>query len=110
MNAQLAADGWLSPDTYSNDFADAENIPAVYMFLAIEMPDMDSFHIAYVGMSTQLANRWAKHPTLRKIKKSGCYVKRLFKPTPREKLREEERRYIQKFTPPWNIIGRVPGQ
>ncbi len=106
----LVADGWKSPDTYGNDFASAGDFPAVYMFLAVDdWPEM-RFHVAYIGMSTKLASRWAAHPTLRKIERKTEWVKRLFKPTPMELLRSEERRYIQTFAPPWNIIGRVAGE
>ena len=110
FNDRLDADGWFSPDTYGRDFASAGDFSAVYMFLVVDdWPDM-RFHIAYVGMSTRLERRWATHPTLRKIRDRHEWVKRLFKPTPKALLRTEERRYIQEYLPPWNIIGRVPGQ
>jgi hypothetical protein len=110
FNAKMAADGWLSPDTYGRDFAVAEDFSAVYLFLAVDdFPDM-RFQVAYVGMSTKLASRWATHETLRKIRGQHEWVKRLFKPTPRADLRCVERHYIRQFRPAWNIIGRVPGQ
>lgn len=108
--AELEADGWLSPDSYGKDFAVADDIPAVYMFLAVDDYPDGPFEIAYVGMSTKLANRWATHQTLRKIRDRHEWVQRLFKPTPREALRSVERHYIRHFRPAWNIIGRVPGQ
>lgn len=110
FNDWLEADGWLSPDTYGREFAVAEDFPAIYMFLAVDDFLEPKFHVAYVGMSTKLASRWAAHPTLRKISSETFYVKRLFKHTPKELLRAEERRYIRHFTPPWNIIGRVAGR
>lgn len=109
MTAELEGDGWLSPDSYGRDFATAEDVPAVYLFLAIDMEDMERFHVAYVGMSRAVRRRWATHPTLREIRKSGWYVKRLFKPTNPDILRETERGYIQKFDPPWNLAGRRRG-
>lgn len=109
MNDTLADDGWKSPDSYGNDFAEPGEISAVYLFMAVNMDDMTEFHVAYVGMSKRLASRWAKHPTLREIKKGDFYIKRLFKPTPEDKLRTIERHYIQKFDPPWNLAGRVRG-
>jgi hypothetical protein len=109
LNEALDSDGWLSPDTYCKNFAVAENITAVYMFLAVDMDDMTRFHIAYVGMSTALKNRWATHQTLREIKRTGWHVKRLFKPTPAAELRAVERGYIQKYNPPWNISGKARG-
>ena len=79
---------------------------AVYMFLAIDIDEPERFHVAYVGMSTRLAARWATHQTLPAIKSQGWYVRRLFKRTETKKLREVEHHYIAKFDPPWNIIGR----
>jgi len=113
-DCKLDADGWLSPDTYGREFATAGDFPAVYMFMQVDFDLMESRdykrEIVYVGMSSSLARRWAAHPTLRKIKAEGLWVKRLFKPTPEGILRAEERRYIQQFRPRWNVIGRVPGQ
>lgn len=110
FNDKLDADGWLSPDTYGNDFAVAGDFSAVYMFLAVDDWSDIKFQVAYVGMSTRLASRWATHETLRKITARHDWVKRLFKPTPKEMLRAVERKYIQEYRPAWNIIGRVPGQ
>ena len=110
----LEVDGWLSPDTYGGEFGSSGDFPAVYMFMQVDFnltkTRMYRREIVYVGMSTRLAIRWAHHPTLRKINDEGLWVKRLFKPTPRESLRSEERRYIQQFRPRWNVIGKVPGQ
>jgi len=114
MMSALDADGWLSPDTYGNDFATAGDFPAVYLFMQVDFDLFESRdyarEIVYVGMSTSLERRWATHQTLRKIKAEGLWVRRMFKPTPKELLRVEERRYIQQFRPRWNVIGRVPGQ
>lgn len=109
LSAELADDGWLSPDTYSRNYAEAAVESAVYLFLAIDIENPERFHIAYVGMSTRLAARWATHETLRAIEHQGWYVRRLFKRTDRKSLREVERCYIEKFDPPWNIIGRKRG-
>ena len=107
-------DGWLSPDTYGKDFATAGDFSAVYLFMQVDFDLMEGRdyrqEIVYVGMSTNLERRWATHQTLRKIRAEGFWVRRMFKPTPRDLLRVEERRYIQKFRPRWNIIGKVPGQ
>jgi hypothetical protein len=110
----LEADGWLSPDTYGRDFSVPGDFPAVYLFMQVDF-DLNlgrnyRREIAYIGMSTKLASRWATHETLRKIRAEGLWIKRMFKPTPKEMLREEERRYIQQFLPRWNVIGRIPGQ
>ena len=104
----IEADGWLTPDTYGKEFAWFTNIPAVYLFNRIDMNDW-SFVVAYVGMSTNLLQRMTGHPVLAEVAESGLYVQRWFKPTPREKLRAVERQYIQKFNPPWNIIGKKRG-
>jgi hypothetical protein len=107
-------DGWLSPDTYGKDFAAPGDFSAVYLFMQVDFDLMEgrdyTQEVVYVGMSTNLERRWATHQTLRKIKAEGLWIMRMFKPTPRELLRVEERLYIQKFRPRWNIIGRVPGQ
>ena len=106
---QLSDDGWLSPDTYGKDFAAAENIPAVYMFLASDDFGLAGFHIAYVGMSMRLKSRWATHPTLRLIQDRHHHVKRLFRPVAPCDLRDVERKYIRQFNPPWNLSGKVRG-
>lgn len=114
LKADLAADGWLSPDTYCNFFRSPENRPAVYLFL-LHKPLTDGLNgfdhalVAYVGMSARLKARWASHDILPQIQASDAWVMRWFKPTPARALRETEARYITRFDPPWNIQGRPRG-
>lgn len=106
-------DGWRSPDTYSDKFFDdVINGSAVY---AIEAFDANhcftkkTTFIAYIGMATNLARRFAGHEVITLIKKDGFWPKRWFKPTPTHLLRITERQYIERFNPPYNIIGRRRG-
>jgi hypothetical protein len=105
----IEADGWVTPDTYGREFASFGNFPAVYLFNRMGILDDYSFVVAYVGMSTNLAQRMTGHPILTEISTGDGYVQRWFKQTPRDLLRDVERHYIQKFNPPWNIIGKKRG-
>lgn len=114
INDALEADGWLSPDTYGQDFSEAGDFPAIYMFMQVDfnqIVDQDYVReIVYVGMSTRLSERWTAHETLRKIRTEGLWIKRLFMPSPKNTLRSKEQKYIRQYRPRWNIIGRIPGQ
>ena len=105
----LVSDGWVSPDTYDSYFTPVTFGPAVYLFLLTDMEIFSSGMVAYVGMSKRLRNRLAAHEILKKIDRPGYWAMRWFKPTPAADLRDIERKYITKFDPPWNIIGRPRG-
>ncbi|KRS17518.1 hypothetical protein [Roseovarius indicus] len=107
----LVEDGWRSPDTYDNFYCTAPLSPAVYLFLLhdVEKEFYSKALVAYVGMSVQLACRWHGHEILNEISVPGYWPMRWFKPTPERKLRQVERKYIQKFDPAWNVIGRTRG-
>lgn len=100
----LVSVGWKTPDTYGNEFAPLENIPAVYLLWGSR--DFQEWVIGYAGMSTQLANRIASHSIRRKMGKSGFWVSCWFMPTPAGLLRQVEREIIFAFNPPWNIALR----
>ena len=109
LQSDLTADGWRTPNTYGNDFAEPECAPGVYLFL---MGRDFLFHdglVAYVGMSRNLAQRLSNHPTKAEIDSAAAWVATWFKPTPASNLRCIERQYIRQFDPPWNIIGRKRG-
>jgi hypothetical protein len=103
----IEADGWLTPNTYGREFAPITNISAVYLFNLLDIEDDWKSDVVYVGMSTKLLQRVTGHPVLAEIAKANLYVQKWFKPTPRENLRDVERLYIQKFNPPWNIVGKA---
>ena len=107
--SSMEADGWKTPDTYGREFAAFGSFSAVYLFNRMGICDDYSFVVAYVGMSTNLIQRMTGHPVLAEISADRIYVQRWFKPTPRDLLREVERHYIQKFNPPWNIVGKKRG-
>jgi hypothetical protein len=109
LRRRLAADGWLSPDSYSNDFGVPVDGSAVYLFALFDRYDFNTCIVAYAGMSTNLKKRWARHEVLRAINGPEHWVKRWFKPVRREQLRAQERALINTFDPPWNIIGRRRG-
>lgn len=106
----LIADHWLTPDTYCNAYSEFIDGPAVYLFATCDRrEDVANPIVAYVGMSTRLVRRIAKHNIRPMINGPHIWISCWFKPTPVDSLREEERRYIQKFNPAWNIIGKVRG-
>jgi len=109
MRNNLARDGWVTPDTYDNCFNPVIDGPSVYLFLLYPRWDFGSALVAYVGMSTQLSKRLEGHPILTELNKLDCWYMRWFKPTSKHTLRVIERKYIHKFDPPWNIIGRKRG-
>lgn len=109
LSVWFQEDGWWSPDTYARHFRELPTRPAVYVL----MPYCREFYarafVAYVGMSIDVQRRLAGHEVLREIKSPSVWVKRWFKPTPTPALRDVERRYIQRFDPPWNLVGRKKG-
>lgn len=115
LKQHLISNGWKTPNTYDNCYACPINGPAVYLFLLHGMDKADGFHdferaiVAYVGMSSRLAQRWTAHSVLREIESFGNYIQRWFLPTPRQMLRSRELHLIKKFDPPWNILGRERG-
>lgn len=109
IRGALAADGWLSPDTYSKHFAPIISGAGVYLFLLTDTEAFDRAIVAYVGMSVRLSQRLSAHPVLRELQTPGYWTQRMFKPVPRGLVRETERQYIASFDPPWNVQGRVRG-
>lgn len=109
LSLSLISDGWLSPNTYCNNFAPLEDIPAIYLFTLFRSDDFKECLVAYVGMSTRLKQRISGHDVLTEVRQKGAWTKVWFKPTPHDDLRHEEASYITRFDPPWNIQGRVRG-
>lgn len=114
LKAELAADGWLSPDTYCNHFAALDDNPALYLFLlhkpyAEGLLGFERAIVAYVGMSRKVRSRLAAHDAQREIQAADGWVMRWFKPTPAQDLRETKSHYVRRFDPPWNIAGKARG-
>lgn len=109
LSDDFVADGFKSPDTYSQYYAYPIDGPAVYAFVVIDTDTYLNGLVAYVGMSRNLEQRWISHPVLPMISRPGFHVKRWFKPVAKDDLRRIEREYIQRFDPPWNLQGRKRG-
>ena len=114
FRASLIDGGWYSPNTYSVDFDEPPDGPGVYLILGVDF-EREPMHEEplYVGMSLRLARRLANHPVLAELRKIDRYVIQVwFKPMCLAKtaLRKEETAAIQRFRPPYNIIGRVRGE
>ena len=109
LRLDLVREGWRTPDTYSNDFAQITNRSAVYLFLLINQDGYDKAMVAYVGMSTKLLQRLTGHSILAEIDTPGYWPMRWFKPVAAKDLRSVEAKYITQFDPPWNVIGRPRG-
>ncbi len=106
---RFVSDGWLSPDTYATHFADFGDFPAIYAFIRLSRENYVDGCAAYVGMSTNLAQRMNGHEILRDLEHPEWWVKRMFKPTDAADLRRVEASLIAAHSPPWNIIGRTRG-
>lgn len=115
LREELKADGWKTPDTYTNDFEEIPDGPAVYLFMLYERhaswaQDYARALIGYVGMARRLERRLTAHPVLAELYEiEGLWPQRWFKRITSARLRETERLYIHRFDPPWNIIGRPRG-
>ena len=109
VRPMLLKEGWQTPDTYSKDFEPIRAIPAVYLFLLVDQSDYLTEFVAYVGMSANLKQRMQRHETKPQIGKDGHWLMTWFKPTPEQSLRKTEAKYIERFNPPWNIMGKTRG-
>jgi hypothetical protein len=115
LRGALAGDGWMTPNTYDQCFADPIPGSAVYLFIlygwdeADNLIDFETSMVAYVGMSKRLKQRWQTHLVLRELERTGRYIQRWFRPTTAADLRDQELLLIRKFNPPWNIQGRKRG-
>lgn len=109
LQASLIEDGWRTPNTYGNDFAEPHPGPGVYLFLMGRDLWFQDGLVAYVGMSRNLVQRLSAHPTRAEIDKAAAWVSTWFKAAPASDLRGVELQYIRQFDPPWNIIGKKRG-
>lgn len=105
----IVKNGWRTPDTYTNLFTEIPPIPGVYILtkLICDRSEEDfSESPAYIGMSTNLLRRLENHPIKQLFDFSS---RRFFLPWPKEDIRNEERRLIGLYNPPFNIIGKMRG-
>lgn len=110
LDMALKKDGWKTSDTYGREYVSTPEAPGIYLFSLNRAPDYDRSIIAYVGMSKNISKRaYGKHHVKDKITTSNLWPMVWFKPCAEEALREEERRYIGIFDPPYNIVGRKFG-
>lgn len=109
LQRDLVSEGWKTPNSYGSDFAPVKNIPGVYLFMVVDDYDFKRSFVGYVGMSVKLLQRVAGHPIKAELDALGLWVPIWFKPTPANGLRDFERTCIQRFDPPWNIIGKKRG-
>lgn len=105
----LIGEGWRSPDTYAQYYAPLVSGPALYLFLLYEQREYRAGLVAYVGMSTKLRQRLENHEVHAALQMPSVWPMRWFKPMPSGQLRAAELRYIKRFNPPWNIVGRRRG-
>jgi len=109
LRAFLVKDGWKTPDTYDLIYARIPSAPAVYLFTVTDTETWSNGLVAYVGMSRNLRQRLDNHNILPLVMADGFHTMRWFKRVKLEKLRDVERKYISRFDPPWNIVGRKRG-
>lgn len=106
--ARLNLKNWRTPQSYGPLFEPLPESGGIYAFVSVKF--LNNFSkirrkILYVGMSQNIKKRVGNHPTLRKIHKRFDYICIYFLKHDSD-LRMLERYYIQKFNPPYNIIGR----
>lgn len=109
LRDQILSEGWLSPNTYTNSYAEMGDIPAVYLFLMIEPYRMVEAMVGYVGMSRKLKTRISGHQIRPLLVDAGYHVQTWFRPVEPERLRAVEGDVIAQYDPPWNIAGRRRG-
>lgn len=109
LRQELEREGWRTPDCYSRSFDAEGDFSAVYLFMLVDRDGYERAMPAYVGMSTRLSQRWAGHPILTELEDLDQWVQRWFIRVSRPDLRSVEKAHIQRFDPPWNIIGRTRG-
>ena len=108
----LEDDGWRTEQTYSKNFTQVPTSSGVYLVIAYEPGDLcarGEASVLYAGMSTNLAKRKSGHAVISEIDATGRYPFFYFKEYPREEIRIIERNLIQKYNPPYNIIGKRRG-
>jgi excinuclease UvrABC nuclease subunit len=102
---------WLTPNTYDHNFAEPSG-SGIYLLcqrkIWYDHSGKVRFKILYVGMSKNLRLRIEGHSVLSELRESFEDVVVFFRNYPGE-LRKLERDFIQKFNPPYNIIGRKRG-
>lgn len=115
LKSALVADGWVTPNTYDRAYVPCPEGPGVYLLLAVDRNFYDNGFVAYVGMSMILTRRIGdscgdrRHSVIREIDSLNLWPQRWIKETEADQLRATERFYIEKFDPPFNIIGRRKG-
>lgn len=108
VRERLVDDGWRTPNTYGNEFADIADFSAVYLFLLVD-EDFSRSLVAYVGMSKSLEKRMIGHSIMADLKNQDGWPMTWFKRVNVPALRRVEASYIKKFDPPWNLAGRKRG-
>lgn len=114
LRQSLCNDGWRTPDCYVSRWH--SKIPTksgIYLFLHIKMEDgpprIFEEKILYVGMARDIKARLCGHEIPRLFPDLFYEVWfKEFEGVERQR-RNLERIYIQKFNPPYNIIGRKRG-
>lgn len=112
FTAALIRTGWQSPDTYTRAYSPVPTWPGIYMILAhdIDCSAVRAAFIAYIGMSSILSQRIdSSHEIWQQIARDGYSPQRWFHKTTIAELRVVERALIERYDPPYNIVGRKRG-
>lgn len=108
---QLQADGWRTPDTYCKHFSKIPESSGLYLFLKVDLDFLKNTRrdrVMYVGMSENISKRVMSHNIKPMI---ICdYLQTWFKPLDIEILRKSELKVIRKYSPPYNISGKLRGE
>jgi len=109
----LVADGWRTPNTYTNgEFGALPDAPGVYMFSYKEdlFDPKGTYRVVYVGKSNNLRKRHIRHPIRLTIEDQAgqpAHVMCWFKEMPADAITQAEIDLIQKYDPSLNIVHRV---
>jgi excinuclease UvrABC nuclease subunit len=110
ISEQLEQEGWKTPDTYCKHFSEIPKKSGVYIFLKVDLDLLEKTRtdtVLYVGMSRNLLKRVSTHNIKPMIK---CdYMQVWFKEELPPKIRDAEKKLIQRFNPPFNISGKMRG-
>lgn len=111
--------GWKTPNTYDgDDLGDLPRGPGVYLLIRTSIVQDRSAkwgqrivrHVLYVGMSNNVSRRITTHEIIKALARKRDFVEVWFKRCPAARLRIREKKLIQEFDPPYNIIHRVRGE
>jgi excinuclease UvrABC nuclease subunit len=103
---------WLTPNSYSNNFASLPNGAGVYLLVRATWHPAPSWEVLYVGQSINIAQRLRGHEIKKLCDRQPIphsYVQIYFKRVAKQHLRTREKQLIKQLNPPFNLQHRKRG-